>query len=163
MSPFRDPDGSADGTYYRRLEVGPGASHGEIVRSYRRLALGVHPDAHPEDPEASVRFRQITEAYEVLGDPLRRQAYDGTRPSRRRIPVQRYTTGTTAAAFEETTQGESRASRPPTVLGASTSESVREMPLRAGPVHTGPSSGSEEGTAGFTTLLFEILDSWWRR
>ena len=62
--------------YYARLEVASGASHDDIVGAYRRLAMGAHPDAHPDDPEAAGRFREITEAYEVLGDPERRDAYD---------------------------------------------------------------------------------------
>ncbi len=62
--------------YYARLEVASGASHDDIVGAYRRLAMGAHPDAHPDDPEAAGRFREITEAYEVLGDPKRRAAYD---------------------------------------------------------------------------------------
>ena len=65
-----------DRSYYTRLEVSPGASHDEIVHAYRRLAMDVHPDAHPEDPDGTRRFREITEAYEVLGDPERRADYD---------------------------------------------------------------------------------------
>ena len=71
-SSVRDHGKGDQGAFYRRLEVGPFASHDEIVRAYRRLALGVHPDAHREDPEASMRFREITEAYEVLSDPFTR-------------------------------------------------------------------------------------------
>jgi DnaJ-class molecular chaperone len=67
-------DGTRD--YYTRLEVKRGASRDDIIGAYRRLAMGAHPDAHPEDPEAAGRFREITEAYEVLGDPKRREAYD---------------------------------------------------------------------------------------
>jgi DnaJ domain len=58
--------------YYRRLEVGPDASQAEIVQAYRRLALDAHPDTHPDDPEATAHFREITEAYEVLTDPAQR-------------------------------------------------------------------------------------------
>jgi hypothetical protein len=38
-----------------------------------------------------------------------------------------------------------------------------QVPLRVGPVHIGPPSGTEEGTASTAALFFEILDSWWRR
>lgn len=62
--------------YYTRLEVDRRASRDDIVGAYRRLVMGVHPDSHPEDPDAVTRFREITEAYEVLGDPKRRAAYD---------------------------------------------------------------------------------------
>jgi len=70
--------GNGDGLYVR-LEVLPGASHDEIARAYRRLAHDAHPDAHPGDPDAARRFREITEAYEVLGNPDRRQRYDRAR------------------------------------------------------------------------------------
>ncbi len=70
--------GNGDGLYVR-LEVLPGASHDEIARAYRRLAHDAHPDAHPGDPDATRRFREITEAYEVLGNPDRRKRYDRAR------------------------------------------------------------------------------------
>ena len=162
MSTIPDSDGRDGGAYYRRLEVGEGAPQNEIVRAYRRLALGVHPDAHPEDPQASLRFREITEAYEVLGDPARRKAYDGSGP-RRRIPVhRRHSTGGPNGPISWTRTGETQPSPPPTILGASRLESVGDVPLRAGPVHIGPSD-VQEGTASFAALLFEIFGSWRRR
>jgi curved DNA-binding protein CbpA len=161
MSPVRDPDGAPSGAYYRRLEVGPGASHDEIVRAYRRLALGAHPDAHPNDPEATMRFREITEAYEVLGDPRRRQAYDDRRPSGHRIPVQRQRAPRSAGT--EPTIGQAQPSPPPTVLGTSRVDAARDVPLRVGPVHIGPSSDTEERTASYARFLSEILDAWGRR
>lgn len=164
MTAVREPEGGAGGGYYRRLEVGPGASHDEIVRAYRRLALGVHPDAHPENPEAPMRFREITEAYEVLGDPVRRQAYDGSEAGRP-VPVPRRRASRSPAfmQIEDLTTAETRDSDPPTVLGASTSRFAGDAPLRAGPVHIGPSPGTEEETAGVAAWLFEILDPRWRR
>jgi molecular chaperone DnaJ len=52
------------------------ATLAEIKRAYRRLARRYHPDINPGDGHAVVRFRQITEAYETLSDPDRRQRYD---------------------------------------------------------------------------------------
>jgi len=62
--------------YYEVLEVSKTASTEEIKRSYRRLARQHHPDVNPGDKEAEERFKEITEAYEVLSDPEKRAMYD---------------------------------------------------------------------------------------
>jgi len=61
--------------YYEVLGVERGASDAEIKRAYRRLAQQWHPDVST-DPGAPERFKEINEAYQVLSDPQRRQAYD---------------------------------------------------------------------------------------
>ena len=61
--------------YYDILELERGASDDEIKRSFRRLAQQWHPDVST-DPDADARFKEINEAYQVLSDPQRRQAYD---------------------------------------------------------------------------------------
>lgn len=61
--------------YYEVLGVERGAPDGEIKRAFRRLAQQWHPDVNTE-PEAQARFKEINEAYQVLSDPQRRQAYD---------------------------------------------------------------------------------------
>jgi molecular chaperone DnaJ len=63
-------------SFYVILGVRREASVGDIKRAYRRLARRFHPDINPGDRAAAQRFREIAEAYEVLSDPLRRQAYD---------------------------------------------------------------------------------------
>jgi molecular chaperone DnaJ len=68
MSPKRD--------YYEVLGVGRGATQDDIKKAFRRLARRHHPDVNPEDPEAEDRFKEVAEAYEVLGDADRRQHYD---------------------------------------------------------------------------------------
>jgi curved DNA-binding protein CbpA len=157
MTANRDSQDSA-GNYYRRLEVGPGASHDEIVRAYRRLALGAHPDVHPEDPEASVRFREIAEAYEVLGDPARREAYDAIAPIPHSIRVRhRQSAGGSDGG---PTTAKIRATPPISVLGGN--EPTRDIPLRVGPVHVGPSPARDEA-ADSATPLSALLDSWLRR
>jgi curved DNA-binding protein CbpA len=70
-----------DGDYYARLGLTPGAGEEAIRRAYRRLALRWHPDRNPKDPQAGERFKEISEAYAVLIDPVKRQAYDRTRRS----------------------------------------------------------------------------------
>ncbi|MFU8813794.1 MAG: molecular chaperone DnaJ [Pseudomonadales bacterium] len=62
--------------YYDVLGVGREAGEAEIKKAYRRLAMKLHPDRNPEDPSAADRFREASEAYEVLADAEKRQAYD---------------------------------------------------------------------------------------
>ena len=62
--------------HYAVLGVERNAGPDEIKRAYRRLALQFHPDRHPDDAHAHERFRQINQAYDVLGDPRKRARYD---------------------------------------------------------------------------------------
>src|SRR6185503_14750180 len=61
--------------YYETLGVDRGASEEDIRRAYRRLARENHPDVN-KDPGAEDRFKEISEAYEVLRDPEKRERYD---------------------------------------------------------------------------------------
>ncbi|HUP02121.1 MAG TPA: molecular chaperone DnaJ [Gemmatimonadota bacterium] len=62
--------------YYEVLEVARTAGAEEIKRAYRRLAMRYHPDRNPDDPEAEERFKEASEAYEILRDPDQRTRYD---------------------------------------------------------------------------------------
>lgn len=62
--------------YYQVLGVAREADDKEIKRAFRRLARKYHPDVNPGDKQAEKRFKEISEAYQVLGDPKKRQEYD---------------------------------------------------------------------------------------
>ncbi len=62
--------------YYDVLGVAKGSSKDEIKKAYRKLAIQHHPDRNPGNKDAEEKFKEATEAYEVLGDDSRRQAYD---------------------------------------------------------------------------------------
>lgn len=62
--------------HYAVLGVPRSASADEIRTAYRRAARATHPDLHPGDASAHERFKRVQLAYEVLGDPARRAAYD---------------------------------------------------------------------------------------
>jgi molecular chaperone DnaJ len=65
--------------YYAVLGVSSGASADEIKKQYRRLAKKYHPDANASDAKAAERFKEISEAYGVLGDDAKRKQYDDMR------------------------------------------------------------------------------------
>ncbi|OGR31487.1 MAG: molecular chaperone DnaJ [Desulfobacca sp. RBG_16_60_12] len=63
-------------SYYEILEVSRESALEEVRAAYRQLALKFHPDKNPGDQQAEDRFKQISEAYQVLADPEKRQLYD---------------------------------------------------------------------------------------
>ncbi len=67
--------------YYKVLGVGKNASEEEIKKAYRKLARKYHPDTNQGDKQAEERFKEISQAHDVLSDPDKRKAYDrGTGP-----------------------------------------------------------------------------------
>jgi molecular chaperone DnaJ len=67
--------------YYKTLGVDKKATPEEIKKAYRKLARQYHPDRNPEDKHAEERFKEVSQAHDVLGDPEKRKQYDtGTGP-----------------------------------------------------------------------------------
>jgi len=62
--------------YYKILEVDEKASQDEIKKAYRKLSLLHHPDKNQGNPDAEAKFKQINEAYQVIGDETERKKYD---------------------------------------------------------------------------------------
>ena len=152
---------------YRRLDVAPEASAEQIGRAYRRLAHSLHPDAHPDAPDAAVRFREITEAYEILSNPARRARYDRDRqpPTPDDVGPRRpgANTRTTIPVTPRQTPG--RPANQPTVIGLGPFE-TGSAPLIAGPVHVASPSnphGAASGRASgidLAQLIDAVLRAW---
>jgi molecular chaperone DnaJ len=68
-----------DKDYYSLLGVSETASQKDITKAYRKLARQLHPDANPGDKAAEERFKEVSAAYEVVGDPDKREQYDEVR------------------------------------------------------------------------------------
>jgi len=62
--------------FYERLGVTPDAKVDDIKKAYKKMAIKYHPDKNPNNPEAETKFKEVSEAYEVLSDENKRQMYD---------------------------------------------------------------------------------------
>lgn len=87
-----------DDDYYALLGLRPDASELEIRRAYRQRVLMFHPDRRPGDKEAEARFKQIAEAYSVLGARDRRAKYDASRVNEDVVAMARAATNPPAKA-----------------------------------------------------------------
>jgi curved DNA-binding protein CbpA len=141
-----DREGGRVPDLYQLLGVDRAASGGEITRAWRQRARAAHPDRQPCDAAAPARFRALAEAYQVLGDPVRRAAYDRSLGER---------TGRGAAAQEGPAGRRPGSGVPVTVRTAGL---VPEPPLRAGPVwvevppQAEGAPAPEDGTVGLAAL-----------
>jgi curved DNA-binding protein CbpA len=131
---------------YQLLGVPRQTSGREITEAWRRRALAEHPDRRPRDAAAPARFRSLTEAYQVLGDPARRAAYDrslGNQPG--------------PAAPEGPAAGApaGRPCRSAAPVAVRRAGRVPEPPLRAGPVRVEVSG--EAPAAGLRTAEDDMV------
>ena len=120
---------------YQLLGVSREASREEIAQAWRRQARAEHPDARPADAGAPGRFRALAEAWQVLGDPGRRAAYDRALARERqpaiRVPAARIRVPVRRVADPG---------------GMTPLARVPEPPLRAGPVRVeGPRQAPRAG------------------
>ncbi|MBO0693700.1 MAG: J domain-containing protein [Acidimicrobiaceae bacterium] len=147
---MKDADDRDRSTLYHRLDVPSDATSEQIARAYRRLAHSAHPDAHPDDPQAPTRFRELTEAYEVLIDPGRRAGYDRAQPG-----------GGAPVGLSPDPRQPSRTTPP---IQADPPSAIQ---LRVGPVHVQPGKDALiRQEASFDALADLIRDlmyrRWWR-
>ena len=121
---------------YQLLGVPRNASREEIALAWRHRARAEHPDSHPGDADAPGRFRALAEAWQVLGDPARRSAYDRALARERqpaaRVPVARIRVPVRRVAGPGDMTPLARTPEPPLRAGPVRVEGSRQAPRAGG-------------------------------
>lgn len=130
--------------YYQQLGIARSATHSEVRAAFRRLARQYHPDVAADKKAAEEKFKEINEAYEVLGDPERRRKFDAYRA--RGWFQEASTTPDPAPPFPS--------AAPPPSAAAAASEAKAAPPPR--PEEEPPAEDFEVGGTGFSDF-FERL------
>ncbi len=121
-------------TYYDILEVTPSADMAEIKSAYRRLARKYHPDINPGNPIAESKFKQVGEAYAVLSEPEKRQAYDLSFGIRRKTSTDKNTQAQSTSTREPASGGRAKNAKapPPPRTKTSAGSSTKQTSADAG-------------------------------
>ena len=138
--------------YYEILGVGDDASDDEIKRAYRRLAKQFHPDANPDNREAVTRFKEVGEAYDVLGDKEKRSKYDRVR--------QMVEDGITPDAFEGFFKQAGKDKKEPGAKPKTGPAKEPTGPTGKGAAPGGPGSTSHDSVGNFFKDLGEEASGW---
>lgn len=128
--------------FYEVLGLGRDASAEELQRAYRKLARQYHPDVN-KDPGAEDRFKQVSEAYDVLSDPATRARYDRFGPAWRQVPE---------GYDPDAARGSGRGSGGPFAGGGAPFSGGRRVYVNGEPVDSG---GGFDGFGGFDAGGFE--------
>ena len=148
-----------DTDYYEVLGVPTGASEKDITRAYRKLAKEHHPDANPGNTQAEERFKEISAAYDVLGDADKRKEYDEVREM---VASGAMRGGFGPAAVPAGSRASSRSSstRAPGSATSSAACSGAVAPPVAGHAARGrPRAGPQRGADLETELHLDFLDA----
>jgi molecular chaperone DnaJ len=142
--------------YYATLGVSKDATAEEIKKAYRRLARENHPDANPENPRAEARFKEMGEAYAVVGDPATRKEYDELR----RLGASGFSGGfgTGPGGFGEADLGDILGQMFGAGARAGRAGGSRQRPRRGADVETDVHLTFEDALAGVSTSLSVMTD-----
>jgi curved DNA-binding protein CbpA len=141
---------------YQLLGVPRGASREEIAQAWRRRARAEHPDSRPHDAAAPGRFRALAGAWQVLGDPARRAAYDRALARQRALPGDPQ--HASRAAAPRTPVPVRRVAGPGGPARVGPAARAAEPPLRAGPVRVdGPRAAPPAGGRDEQDIRLAVL------